>query len=77
MAECVSIIFELLLNLETDVSIPASTFKNAKKYWTAIICCFLSCDIVSSLGLKTAKPPTPVILDMIIHGYDNQSFCFL
>jgi hypothetical protein len=34
---------------------------------------FISGETLSSLGLSTAKPPTPVMDDMMIHGYMSAS----
>jgi hypothetical protein len=34
---------------------------------------FMSGERLSSLGFSTANPPTPVILDMMIHGYVRAS----
>ena len=68
MDECDSIILELLLNLATDVSMPATTLRSANVYWKMIIFLLMSDEILSSLGLRTAKPPTPVILDIMIQG---------
>jgi hypothetical protein len=55
-----------------DVRIPPITLRNANMYWTIIIL-----DLVSGvtfslpLGLSTAKPPTPVILAIMILGYER------
>jgi len=68
---------ELLLNLDTDVKMPAITFKNANIYWKMIMFLFISGDTLSSLGLSTAKPPTPVIDDIMIQGYMSASVSHL
>jgi len=55
-----------------DVKIPPSTLRNAKKYCMIMMLFFVSDDTFSlPLGFKTAKPPTPVILAIIILGYER------
>jgi len=38
---------------------------------------FISGETLSSLGLSTANPPTPVIDDIMIHGYVSASVSHL
>lgn len=70
MRECDSIFRALLLYFESDVRIPAITFKNAKRYCKYIIPRLVEAGVSPlSVGFSTAKPPTPVMEDMMIHGY--------
>ena len=70
MRECASIFRALLLYFDKDVRIPAITFKNANRYCKYIIARLVSAGVSPlSVGFSTAKPPTPVIEDIMIHGY--------